>query len=51
LLERLTFFYDHPLNLNTASRKDLEDLEMLTPFQIASIMSYREEVGKNDEHI
>lgn len=46
LLERLTFFYDHPLNLNTASRKDLEDLEMLTPFQIASIMSYREEVGK-----
>lgn len=35
----------HPLNLNAASRGQLEELRLLTLFQIESLLEYREEYG------
>lgn len=38
-------FYDHPLNLNTASQTDLVRLHLLTDIQMISIINYRERFG------
>lgn len=34
LLEDLNYFYDHPLNLNAATREQLQQLYLLTDYQI-----------------
>lgn len=46
LIDRLSYYYDRPLNLNTASRDELQELELLSPFQVNSIVSYRQQYGE-----
>jgi hypothetical protein len=41
LIEILTYYFDHPLNINTANQEDLEALSLLTPFQIRTLLNYR----------
>lgn len=45
LVEELQYFFEHPLNLNTASRGDLEKLQILTDRQIENILEYRQRFG------
>ncbi len=45
LPEYLNYFYIHPLNLNEATREDLERLYFLSDIQINSFLSYRQEFG------
>jgi hypothetical protein len=44
-LEDLKYYSENPIDLNTASDKDFEKLQFLTPFQIYSIIEYREKKG------
>ena len=46
LVEQLNYFYDHPLNLNTASKEDLFELMLLTDLQINALLLHRELFGK-----
>lgn len=46
VVDHLSFLYDHPLNLNFATREDLEQLELLTPFQIQAILGYVNQYGQ-----
>ena len=46
LVEDLNYFWENPLNLNTASKEDLEKLRLLSDYQIQSIQSYIKEYGK-----
>lgn len=39
-LEELWYFAEHPLNINTASKHDLEKLYFLTPYQIENLHYY-----------
>ena len=41
LIEILTYYFDHPLNINTASQEELESLNLLTPFQTRTLINYR----------
>lgn len=45
LIEVLTYYFDHPLNLNTATKEELESLNLLSPFQISSFTKYRIQKG------
>ncbi len=45
LFDELFYYYEHPLNLNTASREDLESLNLLTDYQIAQLLEHREKFG------
>jgi hypothetical protein len=45
LTDDLIYFLQHPLNLNTASRDDLYKLQILTDFQVESLIDYREKNG------
>ena len=45
LFDNLLQVLENPLNINTASREDLEELHLLTDFQIASLRKYIEEEG------
>ncbi len=45
-LIELNSFLKNPVNLNTADRNLLEDLKILSPMQIQSLISYRERLGK-----
>ncbi len=45
LLERFNILYDNPINLNSASKKDLEQLYLLSDYQIQSLLEYRKESG------
>jgi hypothetical protein len=45
LFDDLLRALEHPLNINTASREDLEKLQLLTDFQIASLHRYIAENG------
>ena len=45
LFEDLNYFLNHPLNLNTATKSDLERLQFLNDFQINSILYYIEKNG------
>ena len=45
LIEVLTYYYDHPLNLNIATKEDLESLNLLTPFQIRALLNYHVKNG------
>ena len=46
LLNDLVYYFDHPLNLNTATFEELERLHFLTDFQIRSLHSYVSENGE-----
>ena len=45
LFDVLAYYYDHPLNLNTANEEDLRELNLLSPFQVTSIISHRIQYG------
>ena len=46
LFEQLELFYNRPLNLNIAKKKDLEDLGLLNSIQINSLLAHIENNGK-----
>lgn len=43
--ESLLQFYSSPLNLNTATREELEQLFMLSPLQLTNLLEYRQQTG------
>ncbi|MDZ4823944.1 MAG: hypothetical protein SH856_10835 [Flavobacteriales bacterium] len=45
LLEDLTYYYEHPLNLNNATADELRELYMLTDVQIASLHRHVDRYG------
>ncbi|MFT3747818.1 MAG: helix-hairpin-helix domain-containing protein [Agriterribacter sp.] len=45
-IQQMENFKRHPLNLNTASVNDLQDMQILTPLQIESFITYRKLLGK-----
>ncbi|MEM8906356.1 MAG: helix-hairpin-helix domain-containing protein [Bacteroidota bacterium] len=45
LFESLEFYAQKPLNLNKATREDLEELRLLTSIQINNLLNYRQELG------
>ena len=45
-LQQLEEYRSHPINLNTATGADLEELKLLTSLQISSIINYRILFGK-----
>lgn len=46
IFENLSYFQEHPLDLNFASPDELQQLYLLTDFQIAALMNHREKFGK-----
>lgn len=46
VFEALNYYKEHPLELNTASAEDLQQLYIVSDFQIAALISYREKYGK-----
>ena len=46
---QLLFYKKHPLNLNIATEKDLQDLSLLTDLQIQNLIRYKRENGKEKE--
>lgn len=46
ILDNLTFYQDHPLELNSASADELAQLLLLNDFQIANLIRHRESYGK-----
>ncbi|NPA44818.1 MAG: helix-hairpin-helix domain-containing protein [Chlorobi bacterium] len=46
LYEDLYYFAQNPLNLNTATRKDLEKFQFLNDFQIEDILEYQRTAGE-----
>ncbi|MFM6975247.1 MAG: ComEA family DNA-binding protein [Sphingobacteriaceae bacterium] len=46
LVERLTFFKSHPLNINTANADEWKELGLLSPLQINSLLIHRSENGQ-----
>jgi hypothetical protein len=46
VFENLTFFRDNPLDLNFATQEELQQLFILSDFQIAALLKYREQFGK-----
>lgn len=45
IIEQLYFYYDNPLNLNSASSADLEELNLLTTIQINDLILHRKLFG------
>ena len=45
ILDNLGHFRENPLNLNQASREDLEKLMFLSDFQVQSLLDYRKDHG------
>jgi hypothetical protein len=46
ILDNLTFYQDHPLELNTATADELGQLLLLNDFQIANLLRHRDSYGK-----
>lgn len=46
LLASLNYFYEHPLNLNSATEEELEELGLLTEIQINDLLLHRKLFGK-----
>tara|TARA_B100001109_G_C18864311_1_gene476021 strand:- start:816 stop:2903 length:2088 start_codon:yes stop_codon:yes gene_type:complete len=46
LFEQLEFYFDHPINLNRASKLELEDLGLLNDIQINSLLKHIEDHGR-----
>ena len=45
LVERFNELFDKPINLNEASKKELEELHLLSNYQIQNLIEYRKESG------
>jgi hypothetical protein len=45
LTETLKYYQDHPLNLNTATREELEELMLLSDIQIDNLLEHRTKFG------
>lgn len=45
VFENLSYYYDNPLNLNSATQEELEQLLLLSDIQINELLVYREKVG------
>lgn len=45
LVENLHFYAEHPLNLNSATREELQDFMLLTDVQIDNLLDHRERFG------
>jgi hypothetical protein len=45
LYERLSYLQEHPIDLNRASREDLQELVFLSDLQIDRFLGYREQAG------
>lgn len=45
LLEKFNELFDKPINLNKASKNDLEQLHLLSDYQIQNLLVYRKESG------
>ena len=46
IFDQLSYFFDHPLNLNRADLDDLEEVGILTSIQINNLLEHIEENGK-----
>ncbi len=46
VVEQLNFLYDHPLNLNSATFEELQDIGLLTDVQISDLMLHIKQFGK-----
>ena len=46
LYEDLTFYLNEPLNLNTATKEELEKLQLLSDFQINALLQYINDFGQ-----
>ena len=46
LIEQLNFYFDEPININSTSGLDLEDLGLLTDVQINDLILHRKVHGK-----
>lgn len=46
LYEDLTYYINDPLNLNTATKDDLDKLQLLSDFQISSLLQYIKDYGQ-----
>jgi hypothetical protein len=45
LVENLHYYSEHPLNLNSASREELQDFMLLTDVQIDNLLAHRDRFG------
>jgi hypothetical protein len=45
IFDELLYYVDHPLNLNRATKKDLQVIYVLNEFQINNLLKYREKNG------
>ena len=45
LIEILTFYFDQPMNLNSATREEIQSLQILSAFQIRNLLNYRVQYG------
>jgi hypothetical protein len=46
VVEQLNYYFEHPLNLNSATAQELEDLNLLTSIQISDLLLHRKLFGK-----
>lgn len=46
VIEQLNYYFDHPLNLNSATAEELEELNLLSPVQINDLLLHRKAFGK-----
>lgn len=46
IVEQLNYYFEHPINLNSVDREELEDLSLLTQVQISALLLHREAFGK-----
>jgi hypothetical protein len=46
VIEQLNYYFDHPLNLNSATAEELEELNLLSPVQINDLLLHRKAYGK-----
>jgi len=46
IVEILNYHYDHPLNLNSATQEQLQELSLLTDVQINDLLIHRDAFGK-----
>ena len=46
VVEQLNYYYDHPLNLNSASFEELQELNLLSDIQINNLLLHIKQFGK-----
>jgi hypothetical protein len=46
VVEQLNYYYDHPLNLNSATFEELQDLNLLSDIQINNLLLHIKQFGK-----